>query len=138
MFIFLFHVLGYDAWFYLSHLLLHTRLGWRIHKVHHEKRIPTALDTYHDHWFESVFQSLGYFLPFLFGIWAPYQLAAALVFVNARRIARHDPRTVRWIGNHHLLHHLHPQYNFGDYWIDRLCGTSYPSGEEVRRGLVHL
>lgn len=128
MLVFLFHVLSYDVWFYLSHLLLHTKIGWRFHKIHHEKRAPTFADTYYGHWSEGPFQSLGFLLPFAFGVWHPSAVLAALVAVNCRGILRHDARAAWLIGDHHLQHHVDPRYNFGDYWIDALCGTAAPRG----------
>jgi len=58
---FLLHIVGYDIWFYLSHLALHTRALWWIHRVHHERVDPVWTDTYHGHWLESAFQGWGIF-----------------------------------------------------------------------------
>jgi sterol desaturase/sphingolipid hydroxylase (fatty acid hydroxylase superfamily) len=41
------------------------------------------------------------------------------------------------IGNHHLLHHKYPNYNYGEYWIDYICGTLYPNQIEYQRGLLY-
>lgn len=120
---FLLHIIFYDLWFYISHLLLHTKLLWRFHKEHHTVIHPRFLDTYKGHWFESVFQGLGYFAPIAF---VPLDASAAVwafVFVNVRGMARHDDRTVWLIGNHHLLHHQFFHYNYGEQWLDRLFGT---------------
>ena len=58
---FIAHIVGYDLWFYASHLLLHTPSFYAaIHRIHHEKAAPTWIDTYHGHWFEGPFQSLGF------------------------------------------------------------------------------
>ena len=65
MLFFLIAVLGYDIWFYLSHLLLHTRTLYRIHSIHHQKTEPKWYDTYRGHWFETVLQGLGFFVPLL-------------------------------------------------------------------------
>jgi sterol desaturase/sphingolipid hydroxylase (fatty acid hydroxylase superfamily) len=37
---------------------------------------------------------------------------------------RHDDRCSFIIGNHHLIHHQYPNYNYGEYWIDYLCKTN--------------
>ena len=39
---------------------------------------------------------------------------------------------------HHLLHHKHPSYNYGEYWIDLLCGTTYPNDEEYEYGMIYM
>lgn len=131
-------VLCYDIWFYISHRFLHTRTLYPIHSVHHQKVEPTFLDTYEGHWFESPFQGLGALVPFY---WYSYNLTAIaviLLFLNARGMMRHDPRFIWLIGNHHLLHHRHPQFNYGEYWLDRLGGTLYPNRLEAKSGLLYL
>jgi sterol desaturase/sphingolipid hydroxylase (fatty acid hydroxylase superfamily) len=40
-----------------------------------------------------------------------------------------------WIGNHHLLHHQFPAWNFGEYWLDWLCGTVCPYQNRVVTGV---
>jgi len=136
MFFFLLSVLGYDIWFYVSHLLLHHRTLYPIHSVHHQKRIPQFLDTYHGHWFESVFQGIGFFAPLVFFDVCWISFGLSLLFVNVRGMMRHDDRCSWLIGNHHMLHHSSPQYNFGEEWLDRLGGTLHPRTEEVKRGVL--
>jgi sterol desaturase/sphingolipid hydroxylase (fatty acid hydroxylase superfamily) len=124
MFFILTAVLGYDIWFYLSHRLLHTRRLYPIHSIHHQKTEPKWYDTYHGHWFETVFQGLGFLAPLLiFDMHWP-SLIAALLFVNIRGMMRHDSRCSWLIGNHHLIHHKTPSYNFGEEWLDRFFGTN--------------
>lgn len=125
------HILGYDIWFYLSHRMLHTRWLWRFHKIHHEFVEPTWKETYHGHWFESVFQSMGFALPAVFGLYSILPAVLGILLVNARGMARHDRRLTWLIGNHHLIHHQNGAVNFGDYWIDCLFGTE--CREERRR-----
>ena len=84
----------------------------------------TYYDTYVGHWLESIIQSLGLFFPLLW-IQLSFDFWCALLFVNIRGMMRHDSRMVWLIGNHHILHHQHPMYNFGEYWLDKLCGTLY-------------
>jgi sterol desaturase/sphingolipid hydroxylase (fatty acid hydroxylase superfamily) len=50
---------------------------------------------------------------------------------------RHDDRLIWLIGNHHLLHHKYPLYNFGEYWLDSLMGTEYPNKYEYKYGLLY-
>lgn len=121
--LFLLHVLGYDVWFYMSHRLLHTRYGWKIHKIHHEKRYPTVWDTYHGHWSESILQSLGFALPWLFFSPDWYAVCLAALFTNARGCLRHDARFSWLVGNHHLLHHEVGNINYGDFYLDWIFKT---------------
>jgi hypothetical protein len=51
---------------------------------------------------------------------------------------RHDERFVWLIGNHHLLHHRFPHYNFGEYWLDQLGGTLYPDRKEAVSGILYM
>ena len=131
-------VVSYDIWFYISHLLLHyTRLS-TYHREHHSKRVPTILDTYVGHALEGPFQGLGMLLPFMVWNYTFYDIALVLLILNVRGMMRHDARFVFLIGNHHLLHHTYPNYNFGEYWIDSLCGTRYPNKAEYRKGLIYI
>ena len=130
-------IITYDIWFYISHVILHHRAAYKYHKQHHEKRNPKFLDVYHGHWLESPFQGLGLFIPMLFLTYSANDILSSMIIVNVRGMMRHDERTVYLIGNHHLLHHLHPAYNFGEYWLDSLCGTLYPKQEEYRAGLLY-
>ena len=131
-------ILCYDIWFYISHRILHTRALYPLHSIHHKYAIPTMWDTYEGHWFESVFQGVGTFLPFLWYSYSVSEILAILFFLNLRGMMRHDGRFVWLIGNHHLLHHLHPQHNYGEYWLDRLGGTLYPRRNEARAGYLYM
>lgn len=118
-------ILSYDIWFYISHVLLHTPLLYKYHKEHHYKIVPTYLDTYVGHIFESPFQGVGMFFPWILFTYSYSDIILILLFLNIRGMMRHDERFVFLIGNHHLLHHRYSEYNFGEYWIDSLCGTLY-------------
>ena len=61
-----------------------------------------------------------------------------LAFLNIRGMMRHDPRWSWLIGNHHILHHKYSEYNFGEYWMDTLCGTRYPKNSEYKYGLIYV
>ena len=87
--------------------------------------VPTYLDTYVGHVLEGPFQGVGMFFPCIIFTYTYYEIFIVLLFLNIRGMMRHDERFVFLIGNHHLLHHKHPNYNFGEYWIDFLCGTLY-------------
>jgi sterol desaturase/sphingolipid hydroxylase (fatty acid hydroxylase superfamily) len=118
-------VISYDIWFYISHVLLHTYL-YKMHSIHHVEKELTWKDTYVAHWFESPFQGVGMFFPYLVCKYSWLDTFAILTFLNIRGMMRHDGRFVWIVGNHHLLHHRHQQYNYGNYWIDALVGTQYP------------
>ena len=180
-------ILGYDIWFYISHLILH--MPWffnNIHKEHHAL-IPkkmTFTDAYVGHRSEGIFQGLGIFLPFaLFKpaknsirtadlysswfvtdndlnpstkgadlnlYWFKYDVydsttiasaGVALILINLRGMARHDDRSTWLIGNHHLLHHVHPNANYGEYWLDWLFGTILTESkykEEYVKGIIYM
>jgi sterol desaturase/sphingolipid hydroxylase (fatty acid hydroxylase superfamily) len=131
-------ILSYDIWFYISHVILHTRSVYPIHKEHHTMTHPTVLDTYKGHFLEGPFQSLGVLVPFCMWSYGLTDILAILFLLNMRGMMRHDDRFTFLIGNHHLLHHRHPSYNFGEYWIDSLCGTVYPNKAEYVRGYIYL
>jgi sterol desaturase/sphingolipid hydroxylase (fatty acid hydroxylase superfamily) len=131
-------VFCYDVWFYLSHLFLHWRPVYPIHSVHHAKREPRLLDTYEGHWLESPLQGLGTLAPAVFLTYSWFDIGVILLILNVRGMMRHDDRFTWLIGNHHLLHHKYPQYNYGEYWLDWLGGTLYPLREEAKQGWLYI
>ena len=131
-------ILSYDIWFYISHILLHLGPLYKYHKKHHSKLIPSFLDTYVGHRLEGPFQGLGMFLPFCVFEYSMLDILIILVFLNVRGMMRHDERCVFLIGNHHLLHHKYPSYNFGEYWIDSICGTKYINNNEYKKGILYI
>ena len=108
------------------------------HAEHHTKPEPMFLDTYVASTVETVFQGVGTFIPCAFYTYSMSELAIVLTLLNIRGMLRHDERGVFLIGNHHLLHHKHQNYNFGEYWIDTVCGTRYPNEKEYRYGLIYV
>ena len=118
------YIVSYDIWFFLSHIgLHHIYLYTKIHKHHHsvDYTTMTYLDTYKGHYMESVIQGVGVFIPLL---WLDYNsFIIALCLINVRGMMRHDVQCIPWIGDHHIIHHQYPQYNFGEYWLDYLGGT---------------
>jgi len=104
-------IVCYDVWFYISHIMMH-RYFYKIHGKYY---------------LESVFQSLGFIIPFIHLksslIYQPINIMTAFAFVNVRGILRHR---IPWLGEHHMLHHKYPTYNFGEYWLDDLFDTEYP------------
>ena len=137
---FLIYIISYDVWFYVSHVALHQYYIYKkIHKYHHsvEHSTMTYRDTYVGHYLESILQGVGIFIPLLW-FTINWSFMFALLLINIRGMMRHDIRCIPWIGNHHILHHKYPKYNFGEYWLDRLCGTNYPNPTEYKVGLIYL
>ena len=136
-----FFVISYDIWFYLSHLILHNKSFYtRIHREHHSVDYKTIhfKDTYVGHFIEGPFQGAGVLFPLLFIKSNIQSFLISLLIINARGMMRHDARFVCLIGNHHILHHKHPQYNFGEYWLDKLFGTNYPNINEYVFGVIYI
>ena len=125
----MYHIICYDIWFYISHILLHIPYVYqRVHKIHHETPYEkmTYKDTNRGHWIETLVQPIGFLLPFLSHsnrLWMPCLYAA--IIIGSRGLMRHDHRFTIVVGSHHLMHHRYPQYNYGEYWLDWLCGTCY-------------
>ena len=138
MLLFCWYIVSYDIWYYISHIVLHKYLYKTIHKYHHSIQHDTMTysDAYVGHYLESGIQGLGILIPLWFTI--DWTFILALLFVNIRGMMRHDIRCIWLIGNHHILHHKYPRYNFGEYWLDRLCGTQYPNKLEYKVGLIYL
>ena len=141
VFVFL-HIICYDLWFYISHILLHHHSFYHIHKSHHiiqstQLKYPDALE---GHWIESTIQPLGIFVPNLLitGFsFQSYPLFISLLIVGLRSLMRHDNRCSWIIGNHHILHHKNRRYNYGEYWIDTLFGTAYPDKTHYIYGKIY-
>jgi len=116
-------ILTYDIWFYISHVMLHSKYLYKYHSIHHSKVIPTWRDTYLAHPLEGPFQGVGMFVPYLIYDYTALDTIIILAILNCRGLMRHDARFNRIVGNHHLLHHQYQKYNYGEAWIDRLLGT---------------
>ena len=127
----LFSILTYDIWFYISHLLLHTKFLYKYHKEHHSKSRPMFLDTYVGHILESPFQGIGMFFPYLILKYSILDFLITLAFLNIRGMMQHDERCIFIMGEHHLIHHRYNKYNYGSYWIDYICGTNFKECEEL-------
>lgn len=123
---FLLHIIGYDIWFYISHILLHTKYLYHLHKPHHKSSKPIYYDAFIASNEENIIQILGVLTPNIIYEIHPYQLLSALAFITLRGMMRHDERFNILIGNHHLVHHETFNYNYGEFWLDYTFGTNHP------------
>jgi sterol desaturase/sphingolipid hydroxylase (fatty acid hydroxylase superfamily) len=137
----LLQILCYDLWFYTSHIILHYKIPYsKIHHEHHKQfyQILIFWDAYKGNHLESIIQSFGLFVPYLLiNIPLNYLIIAGFI-TNLRGLIRHDNRCIWLIGNHHILHHKYPRYNYGEYWIDKLCGTLCPHTEDYVYGKIYI
>ena len=133
------HIFFYDVWFYVSHLFLHHNLFYKIHKLHHTKQYDKLIwyDTNVSHYIEHIIQPLGFFIPCLFSSFSYKYLFVSYIFIAIRGLMRHDNICSFLIGNHHILHHKYPNYNYGEYWIDKLFGTICPYKNEYIYGKIY-
>lgn len=109
----------------MTHIMLHTKLLYWIHKKHHEKVNPTFLDAYYDDPLDSSIAAIGFLLPYGLFVFDPIQSTTALVFINVRGMLMHDPRGSFITGDHHLVHHKLSNCNYGQFWIDYVMNTQY-------------
>lgn len=121
-------LLFYDVWFYGVHRLMHVSpLLMPFHKIHHQVTGDkiTLWDAGSAHIVENILTNTGFLIP---SMWASSRMAIVLsfLFISVRGLLRHDPRSARWIGRHHLDHHKYPDYNFSSYPVDLFFGTVKP------------
>ena len=123
--LFIFHIMSYDIWYYISHRILHNRTFYFIHKKHHSKLSSklTYLDAYSGEIIEVPLQTMGILIPCIIINKNNIVLLNAFIYVLIRGFMEHDKRCIWLVGNHHLLHHTYPNYNFGEKWLDNLLGT---------------
>ena len=132
-------ILSYDIWFYISHVILHRKDLYVFHKQHHRKgENINYLDAADGHLVEHIVQGSGAFFLYPVYTYTFTDTFILLAFLNIRGMMRHDKRFIFLIGNHHILHHKNQNYNFGEYWIDSICGTLYPNKEYYKRGLIYF
>jgi sterol desaturase/sphingolipid hydroxylase (fatty acid hydroxylase superfamily) len=120
---FLLYILYYDFCYYFLHRLLHTRVFYPIHKIHHKKYKPEYYDYYTVHILEIPLTSFGLFVAIYLHKLYIYQFLCSVMFINIRGIISHDYRFVYLTGDHHLIHHKYIKYNYGEYWLDYIFGT---------------
>jgi sterol desaturase/sphingolipid hydroxylase (fatty acid hydroxylase superfamily) len=152
-------LLGYDAWLYWEHRLLHTDwLYAHVHAVHHRSGNPTVFASFAHHPVETFMGNVYFILFVLFVPVHPLALGAAGLYMFYTAIVGHlgyefyprgFPRR-RLLGllqtsTYHNIHHREMHCNFGAWFIfwDRLMGTDHPGYEDAfeavgaRAGLAH-
>lgn len=119
------YIVCYDVWFYVSHIILHSKHFYKFHKIHHAVPYNSLKynDTHKAHYIENIIQPIGIFTPFLFKHGNLYRLLIAFIFISIRGALRHDNRLIWLVGDHHILHHQHINYNYGEKWLDKIFGT---------------
>ena len=131
-----------DAYFYLTHRLLHARWLFRhVHGVHHRSRNPSPWAAYSFHPVEALVNGLVTPLalmavPLHGGVIILFSLHQVLrnahghaaVETMPRGFARHFLWGRFTTTTHHHLHHETAQGNYGLWFTswDRLCGTERP------------
>lgn len=137
----------HDAYFYLIHRVMHTKLLFkRAHYIHHLSTSPTPFTAFSFHPIEAFFEALIY--PILLGLFS-WNTAAFLIFAALSRILNitghlgydffgknHVSNPIlKWINTtlYHDYHHSKNNVNFGLYfnWWDMLLGTKDKSYEEI-------
>ena len=133
-------ITSYDIWFYLSHIMLHMNFLKKIHKIHHSTNYKKLIftDTSKAHFIENILQPFGAFIPLIFLDINIYLFINTCILIYFRGLLRHDYRIINIVGNHHILHHKYPNYNYGEYWLDKLFGTKYPNENEYIYSYFYL
>ena len=125
---FILSILSFDIWFYAMHYALHNvYLYSKIHRIHHQIGY-NELDfsnSYTSHIIEKPITYIGLFIPYMFLKFDFNSIMLSFLFINIRDMLRHDKRFIWLVGEHHLLHHKYPQFNFGEQWLDRFFWTEY-------------
>jgi len=132
MYYFLIHIVCYDLWFYFTHICLHNMRLYKFHKQHHLTRYDdlTFNEAFDGHIIEYPIQTMGIFVPNIFIEFDLRSILFVYIIITIRTYMNHDHRCTWLVGNHHLLHHKHPKYNFGEMWTDALFGTLYTPGTD--------
>jgi sterol desaturase/sphingolipid hydroxylase (fatty acid hydroxylase superfamily) len=114
-----------DIMFYTGHRVLHTKLLYPIHKVHHQLIQPVGFGAFHAHPVEVILCNILpaiiplYILPMH---WIIVCLYICIGAVNS--VSSHSDRGVS--DKFHDLHHTTNKYNYGAIgFMDLVCNTYY-------------
>jgi sterol desaturase/sphingolipid hydroxylase (fatty acid hydroxylase superfamily) len=133
-------VLLYDTWFYWVHRLLHSRLMFRFHALHHTSVSPTVWTNHHETIVEALLNQLYYFV-IVFALPIPWQmLILQKVYDQISGMLGHAgyehfaSPVARWPWPlastvFHDQHHGYFRFNFAHTFSawDRIMGTLHPS-----------
>ena len=137
-------VLLYDAWFYWVHRLLHTRLMFRFHALHHKSVAPTVWTNHHETLVESCFNQFYFFL-IVFVLPIPWpvlvvqkiydQISGMLGHAGYEHFASPLGRAPWPLAStvFHDQHHGYFRFNYAhtfSFW-DRLMGTLHPGYDDT-------
>jgi len=118
------YLLYYDIFYYFMHRLLHTKMFYLIHKIHHKKQIPDYFDFYNVDIVEIPITSVGLGVALYLHEIYVYQLLCSILIINVRGVMAHETNCVFLLGDHHLDHHKYIYCNYGEYWLDYIFDTA--------------
>jgi len=136
----------WDAWFYWTHRLMHTRLLFRtFHRTHHLSRVTNPLTGYSLDVPEAIVYVI--FLPLVTMLYPLHPVSMMLFMIiqlagNLMIHQGHEFLPARFAGSRwsywlssptsHAMHHYHFVGNYGYYFQfwDRLMGTCHPDYDE--------
>ena len=132
-------ILGYDAWYYWMHRLMHTERLWAWHAWHHRSVAPTVWSSDSQSLPETLLvQGFLVLATLLFPV-TPAALVLHRLYDHVNGQIGHAgfeyfaDRSTRFPSPmvctaYHDLHHERFRWNFGNYFSfwDRLCGTLHP------------
>lgn len=134
----------FDAWFYFGHRLMHTKILYRWHRLHHMSLAPTTWSNDSSTTVDTLVMHSYYALaPFILPI-PPLALIAHRLYDQVNGMLGHAgyeyfaSSSTRWPSpmvcvTFHDQHHSAFRFNYGNFtsiW-DRLMGTLHPEYDEV-------
>ena len=116
-----------DLVFYLTHRLCHINLLYKkVHKKHHEWKVPVALAAAYTTVYEFVFCNLPTFLlpPLILGLnW--YAANIWFIFSTISVVMDHSGYIFFSNSVRHTNHHKYTKYNYGSNYLDKISNTEY-------------
>jgi methylsterol monooxygenase len=114
-----------DFIFYMTHRLCHLNLLYKkVHKKHHEWKVPVALAAAYTTMYEYVICNLSTFLlpPMILGInW--YAANIWFIFSTISVVNDHSGYVFLKGSVRHTKHHKYTKYNYGSKYLDKLSNT---------------
>ncbi len=137
-------VVLYDAWFFWVHNLLHSRLFYRFHRLHHTSVAPSVWTNHHETVFEA-FLNQAYYALIVFVLPIPWQIlvvqklydqvSGMLGHAGFEHFASSGARSPWPLAStvFHDQHHSSFRHNFAHTfsWWDRWAGTLHPRYDAV-------